>query len=266
MWIFSTIFTLLPSTPPSPDTKGGFEAALAFLSRLGKPAPCGIGLAWHGIAGLALGAIITLPSFLLFIAFSKLFLSPLLGALGWLALEIWLSRGLHWDAVADLGDALGSGASGAKFRAILKDSRMGAFGAMALNLGMASQWLAVAAHFAAGTWAALATLFFAPAWARLGPAWLGHGQKAREPNSLGALVCAEASRKIWILAWLQACTIAALACVAGLNAWQACLLLMSQIMLNLAFTRLAKKYGGLSGDFFGCHIEASQLAFLFLTI
>jgi adenosylcobinamide-GDP ribazoletransferase len=51
-----------------------------------------------------------------------------------LLLWIWGSDSLHLDGLADTTDALASRRQGAEFLAILHDSRVGAFGAMALGL------------------------------------------------------------------------------------------------------------------------------------
>ena len=70
----------------------------------------------------------------------------------WMALEAWSTRGLHWDGLADLGDASGSGAQGERFWAILRDSRLGAFGALHLLLAFGGMWLTVCWHIKAGQW------------------------------------------------------------------------------------------------------------------
>ena len=56
----------------------------------------------------------------------------LLSALVFLFCGCLLIRGLHHDGLADVADAFGSGKRGEEFRKILKDSRIGSFGALAL--------------------------------------------------------------------------------------------------------------------------------------
>lgn len=269
MWIFLTTSTPLLSIPhrPRPEIASGLAAALSFYSRINLGyAASDIGIAWHGVAGLIIGLIITCAAYLIWLCGGGQWPFAFLAGWAWIFLEIWLTRGLHWDGVADVGDALGSGASGEKFRAILKDSRIGAFGAMSLCGLMAGQGLAVACHFAYPAPASMACPCLAPAWGRLGPAWLGHSAKPYSQQSLGALVCQQASRQIWILAWLQGAIFLAIPCFLGLRAWQALLILACQLGLNYWYSQTAKKYGGLSGDFFGSHIEASQLLYLLLSL
>lgn len=268
MWTFSITSTPLPSTPPSlrHDAVCGFASALAFLSRIGQAAGADIAIPWHGAVGLFLGVLITAPPACFYLVMANDWLAPFLAGWLWLVLEVWLTRGLHWDGAADLGDALGSGAKGKNFRAILKDSHMGAFGAMTLFLLMGGQALAAVAHFAASGPCAAATLVIAPAWARLGPAWLGYGGQAYGANSLGALICGHVSRPVWLWAWVQGLVFLAAPCLLGMHPIQAVLIFLGQTGLNLWFARLAARHGGLSGDFFGCHLETGQLLYLLLSI
>lgn len=259
----------MPSTPPSrkPDSICGFLAALSFLSRLGPPqSGVSIGIPWHGAAGLALGCIMAISAGALAWLLGSNPLAPLLAGWLWLTMETWLTRGLHWDGVADLGDALGAGASGEKFRAILKDSHTGAFGVMTLGLLMGGQWLGASAHLNGLEPATLASLACAPAWARLAPAWLGMDAKAWQAKSLGALICGHVTRKLWLGAWLQGFVFLAIPCLLGMAPVQALSIFLAQSGLNLWFRRAGNQHGGLSGDFFGCHIESSQLLYLLLSI
>ncbi len=61
------------------------------------------------------------------------------------ALGFWtfITGGLHEDGVADVADAIGPNRSHARMMAILKDSRIGAFGAMALVFLFAVRWQAL---------------------------------------------------------------------------------------------------------------------------
>ena len=134
----------------SPAAWGGrFLDALAFLSRLAPPRSftaqsLAASVPWFAPAGLALGCLCTLAAWLALTilstatgashAMGTAWPAAALAAWLWLALELWSTRGLHWDGLADLGDACGSGASGARFREILRDSRLGAFGALSLLL------------------------------------------------------------------------------------------------------------------------------------
>lgn len=267
----------------------GLACALAFLSRfrlapLRPDAAPGLegALAWFGPAGLVLGCIWTIPAL-------ALPLLPAWGAPGgnappwaqallagwiWLLLSVWTTFGLHWDGLADLGDAEGSGATGERFRQILADSRLGAFGALRLVLVFGGEWCAVSWHaanvFVASGPAQAALLALplalAPAWGRGAAVLLAHMGAALSQSRLGALACAAA--RPGIRALYQAAGLAASAGLAalGLPLWRAGLLLAAQMLLLRRTAGLARREGGLSGDFFGAAIEEGTLCFLLFTL
>ena len=173
---------------------GRFLDALAFLSRLAPPRPCNARslaacVPWFAPAGLVLGSLYTLAAWLFLTLLSAspatmlfsgaVWPAAALAAWLWLALELWSARGLHWDGLADLGDACGSGATGARFWEILRDSRLGAFGALSLLLIFSGQWLALTWHLAAGHWL---PLVLAPAWGRACAVWLAASAPPRAPK------------------------------------------------------------------------------------
>lgn len=257
---------------------GCFLDALAFLSRLAPPRPCNARtlaacLPWFAPAGLVLGCLYALAAWLLLrllsawsattLSSGPVWLAVALAAWLWLALELWTTRGLHWDGLADLGDACGSGASGARFREILKDSRLGAFGALSLLLVFSGQWLALAWHMAAGHWL---LLILAPAWGRACAVWLAASAPPHNPASLGGLACAGINvtlRRLYRLAgFLLICLLAA----QGLSLWQCLLLPGAQWWLTRRLAATARRQGGLSGDFLGAAIELGQLCFLLTTL
>lgn len=250
--------------------------ALSFLTRFGRPVlstAAGIGAAipWFGASGLIVGCFCAAFCLLSTPLFANSPCAALAAGWLWLACEVWLSRGMHWDGVADIGDALGSGARGEKFRAILKDSRSGAFGVMTLVILMTGQAIFAAIHFhpiisfREDSTLPFLTLVLAPAWARLAPVWLARGARAYAPNSLGAIICDHVNAKIWILAWAQGSVCLILPLFFGLCPWRAAALWVSQCLLNFRLAALARKHGGLSGDFFGVQIEASQFLYLLWT-
>lgn len=66
--------------------------------------------------------------------------------MGWLVVGAlaWMTRGLHLDGLADLTDGLGSGRPAAGALEVMRDPRVGAFGAMALVLVLGLQAAAIA--------------------------------------------------------------------------------------------------------------------------
>jgi adenosylcobinamide-GDP ribazoletransferase len=185
--------------------------------------------------------------------------SALLCGLVWLAAEIWITRGMHWDGVADLCDAMGS----TRFWEVLKDSRMGTFGALGLMLVLAGQWVAVTGHVLTGN---LAMPVIAAAWGRSGVPWLGALAKARTPDSLGGMVVEGMGPRTTLGYRIAGPACAAALWITGLPLIQAVALLAGQWILTRTLARIAHDKGGLSGDFFGAAIEGGQLWFLLVTL
>ncbi|MDB2551243.1 adenosylcobinamide-GDP ribazoletransferase [Paracoccus sp. (in: a-proteobacteria)] len=104
--------------------------ALVFLTRLplarllpGHPMTLGAGAWAFPLAGALVGALASVPLLLV--------QPPLLAAGLSLALSVWLTGALHEDALADFADAHGGGDREARLR-IMRDSRIGSYGVMAL--------------------------------------------------------------------------------------------------------------------------------------
>ncbi|MDP3416533.1 adenosylcobinamide-GDP ribazoletransferase [Falsiroseomonas sp.] len=114
--------------------------ALRFLSRLSPPGEemarferdLPRALACFPLAGALLGAITALVLWAAALVF-PLYLAVLVA----LAFDAWLTRGLHEDAVADLVDGLGGGRAPEDVLRIMKNSQIGAFGALALGFAVA---------------------------------------------------------------------------------------------------------------------------------
>ena len=82
---------------------------------------CGIGYVWTGLLpGQWLGG----------------------AALLIVGVEVWLTRGLHLDGLADWADSIGGFQEREKRLAIMKDTSLGAFGVLALILALMARWVA----------------------------------------------------------------------------------------------------------------------------
>jgi len=113
-----------------------FPLALTFLTvfpwpRLREVSPGDLArsLFWFPWVGALLGLIYWGAGVLLI----RFFLPPAAAAL-LLVLTVLLTRGLHLDGLADTVDGLGGGRTPEERLAIMKDSRLGAFGAVSLVL------------------------------------------------------------------------------------------------------------------------------------
>ncbi len=96
-------------------------------------------LPWFPVVGFILGAILyTVFRLWMFLPTSSW---PGAGALILVGIEIWLTRGLHMDGLADWADSLGVFQTEKKL-AVMKDVSLGTFGGLVLILAFAAKWIA----------------------------------------------------------------------------------------------------------------------------
>jgi adenosylcobinamide-GDP ribazoletransferase len=91
---------------------------------------------------------------------------PAIAALLAVATSIVVTGGLHEDGLADTADSFGGGRTPEKRLAIMKDSRIGAYGALALGFGVAFRVMALVGM---PLWTGAAALVAAHAAARVTP-------------------------------------------------------------------------------------------------
>ena len=125
-----------------------FLAAIGFLTRIRVPA--GPADTWRKdlarapryfpLAGGLIGALTGVA----FWTGCHLVPAPVAAALA-LAFEALLTGAFHEDALADYCDAFGGGQTEARVLEILKDSRLGSYGALGLGLGVLVRWSAMVA-------------------------------------------------------------------------------------------------------------------------
>ena len=231
-----------------------FLLALGFLTRLGPAMSAttremALACAYYPAAGVVLGAVLILPPFLGLFAGQ-----PWIQAWLYVLLSAWLTRALHLDGLADLLDALGSGKSGDAFQAVLKDSRMGAFGCAGLILILAGQVILAAACLRHDR---LIFLLCAPVFGRCLPILLATVAPPNPKASLGALLAAAPKAPaLLIAAAFLAASLFRLAPAGALAA----LFLIILCLWKLRQTALAQN--GYNGDFCGAAVVIGETAFL----
>lgn len=121
------------------------QVALGLLTRLragrlADPVPTIADAAWaFPLAGLVVGAL-TAGAFLVA---SMIGLPPQIAAGVSLAAGVLATGGLHEDGLADTADGFGGGRTRAHKLEIMRDSRIGSYGTMALILAFGLRWSAV---------------------------------------------------------------------------------------------------------------------------
>ncbi len=124
-------------------------SALALLTRLPTPAHSAAGAraAWaYPLAGLAVGGTAALTGWL---ALALGLPGPLAAGL-MLVASVLATGALHEDGLADACDGLWGGQTAERRLAIMRDSRIGSYGVIALVLALGLRWSALAALIASG--------------------------------------------------------------------------------------------------------------------
>jgi adenosylcobinamide-GDP ribazoletransferase len=233
----------------------GLVAAARYLTivpvpgaRWRRDASLGAAAIWFPVVGVLLGGALALVN----TGASRLF-PPLLAAL--LTVTCWklVTGGLHLDGLADCLDGL-SGRDAAQRLRIMRDSRIGTFGAVGLILLLLLEIAAVGELPAGVRWRAL---IVAPSVGRAMPVLVGRLWPPARQDGAGARFVTTLPGRAW-LALPQALAVAAGALsVAGVVAFGAAL----AVSLGTA-TVLARRLGGVTGDVLGAAVELSELVVL----
>lgn len=231
--------------------------AVRFLTVLPVPGqeaqgPAALGRAawWFPVVGIALGA--GLAGFIR--GLERVF-PPLVAAVLLVAAWKIASGGLHLDGLADLLDGV-AGAEPARRLAIMRDSRIGAFGALGLVFTVL---LAAAAVSELAGPARARVLLLAPLVGRVAPLLVGGWLRPATPGQgLGAAFVAGLSRwsgPLWavaglFLAWAVLGPVGPLLVLAGLS---------GALLVALGASR---RLGGVTGDVLGAVVEIAELGVL----
>jgi adenosylcobinamide-GDP ribazoletransferase len=229
-------------------------SAFALLSRLPLPNHQGTGAAsawaWP-LVGAVLGALgAALASAALWLG-----VTPGVTAALVLALGAMLTGGLHEDGLSDTADGLYGGWTKARRLEIMKDSRVGSYGVLALVLVTLARWSALTAVLVyGGHWAAL----IATGAVSRAPMAL---MMALLPNARGEGLSHATGRPSAATA-LAALALAA-AIAVGLTGWTAVPLVFAALGAAILLSFLAlRKIGGQTGDILGASQQLAEVACL----
>lgn len=212
----------------------------------------GRSLAFFPLAGLFIGALLAglnlMTAPLLARSLNDLLLTTLLAA---------MTGALHLDGLADVCDGIAARGSRERFLAIMKDSNVGAIGAVGLVLGVLLKWQALVAVPAEYKWQAL--LLF-PTLARYCQVQTIVGGRRARQDGLGSTMIAGAGPGRLLMAWaITAATAWLLLGVRGVLALAAAML--TGWLVRGWFNR---KLGGITGDVIGCINELVEIVTLVL--
>jgi len=217
------------------------------------------GVGWLvGIAACAAFAVVSL-------AFPATEFTALAAAVAATACTVWLTGAFHEDGLADLADGLGGSPDRQRALEIMKDSRIGSFGALSLVLALLAKVALLAVLASVSPIAAPAALLAAHVVSRFWPllvirtlAHIGDvaGSKSKplaETISRGALLAGAA----WCVVPLAVAVLAQGAAVV------AAALLASAVAFLWVRRLLARRLQGFTGDGLGATQQACEIAFYF---
>ena len=236
-------------------------AAARFLTRVplpGRPTEAAElqgAVVWFPLVGAAVG-LFTAGIFLLA---TRLWPAPVAATLA-VAAGLMFTGGFHEDGLSDAVDGLGGGFSPEKVLAIMKDSRIGAYGSMALICALLLRWsllvalgaralLAFPMAMALGRWAIVHVLGLLPP--------VGEGL-AKEVHRQGTL-------RLWLGSTATALALGLLAWRLGLPRLPLAGLAATAASLLWAW-RLKVRLGGHSGDGLGATAMLAEAAALLVWV
>jgi adenosylcobinamide-GDP ribazoletransferase len=224
---------------------------LPFDTRCQK-ADLGRATACFPLVGLTIGGLLVGVNWLI-----EPWLAPPLTAALLITILAAVTGALHLDGLADVCDGLAARGNRERFLAVMKDSHVGAVGAVGLVLGLLLKWQSLLAVPAGITWQAL--LLF-PIMGRFTQVLAMAGAKHARQEGLGAAIIQGMATRHLLVAFCI--TVAA------------CLLLlpvkgMIALIAVFAVTLVIRGYfqnrlGGLTGDIVGCISEITEIVALII--
>ena len=251
-----------------PTLAEALTAAVQFLTRVPLRGPMGRDPAFYAAALRRsviffplVGGTVGLVTAGVAVAAARGF-DPLVAALIAISVEALLTGAFHEDALADTCDALGGGWTPEQTLEILRDSRLGTYGTLALIVGVGLRTAAIASLLSHSAALAAAAIVASAALGRMAivammallPPIAGRDSHARDvagTQSLGRLFVAAAigAPLLLPLLWL-----APLRTIVGVAA---------VLVFLLGYRRsLRRRLGGTTGDLLGCSGYVAQVVVL----
>ncbi|WP_245577031.1 adenosylcobinamide-GDP ribazoletransferase [Maridesulfovibrio zosterae] len=230
-----------------------FLITLGFMTRLGpvidiEAKDLARTVKWMPLSGLVLGSVIVCPFYLGLFA-DKFWIQA------WLSVgaSVYLTRGLHFDGIADIADGAGPYPDAVRFWEIIKDSRSGVFGILASVIVLLGQvvcfyYIFEAHAYAAAIWIFIVGRMGCSAMCRIGRPFSRPGQ--------GVLFMDGADWPSLAVAFISTILTGFLA--VNIQTQITAYVLGGGSLLFLF--RLAKKVNGANGDFLGGAVVLAEIS------
>jgi adenosylcobinamide-GDP ribazoletransferase len=165
---------------------------------------------------------------------------------------VWISGGLHEDGLADVADGMGGGWTPDERLSIMKDSRVGTFGALALVLAMLAKYAALTSMDPARLDAAIVSAQILGRWAFLPMGYFN--RYAREG------LAAEFMKGLSITAVAFGTAVTGGGVILLARAYGALAMAAAIVTIALASAYFRKRIGGVTGDCFGATFQLVEVA------
>jgi adenosylcobinamide-GDP ribazoletransferase len=237
-----------------------------FLTRLplpwpGQPSPDISAIAW---TFPVIGAVIGLAGGIAYAAGIGLNLGPLASATLAVTAAVLLTGALHEDGLADTLDGFGGGASITQKLDIMRDSRLGTYGALGIVLSLLLRVAAIDALAPLGPVAVLLVLVAAEAAARAAMVRLWQELPAARTDGLSSSA-GQPQDGVGHLAIGIAVAIGLVTLLPAAGVWSAFGAALGAVAAVVVFTRVARaQIGGQTGDVLGAMEQIALIAFLLL--
>jgi adenosylcobinamide-GDP ribazoletransferase len=236
-----------------------FLTALGFLTTIPGPFHASLGIedlgraaVWFPLVGTLLGGLVALIQ----IGLSRLFslqVSAVLSVAAW----VYLTGGLHLDGLADSYDGLLNSSTPERRLEIMKDPRLGTFGAVGLILTIALKISALTVLAINFNWLVIPLAASTARWLLLWSAY----QPAARPGGVGA-VFKQGIKRLDIV--LAAIIPLGLMILCG---WRGLVSLLLGCLTAVGIYRIARvRLGGITGDILGFMVETVEAVILLVFV
>ncbi len=207
-------------------------------------------------------ALAALPPALVLILATWFAMPPMLSALLAIATAIALTGALHEDGLADVADGFFGGKNAEERLDIMKDSRTGVFGVLALLLSVLVRTAAISTLVSAGAGMAAAALIASGAAGRTALVWHWAELPSARPNGTAGRA-GRPGRESLRFAAVSAIPLSILPIILIGGAGAAIFCAVAVIATQIAFVRLCReKISGQTGDTLGASAQIGEIAVL----
>lgn len=208
------------------------------------------------------GLIIAACSAVVLILAAELGLPANVSAALALASDVLATGAFHEDGLADTADGFGGGASVEAKLAIMRDSRIGTYGGVALVLSLLIRWSALAALVQHDLGSAALAILVSGALTRTF-ALLPLAMLAPARSDGAAYAAMQPTRSALVVAFILAVAIGLLPVAHGVSLLHTLFAILAALAAALAMTGIAKsQISGATGDVAGATQQVAEMAYL----